>query len=141
MGIFHLGNRRGGAPWIVCFWRLARRSVWRAGFCQSRDGWEGVLSQIEIQDLRYRYPDGTEALKRLNAHVVEGECVGIVGPNGAGKITLLLVLAGFLKPTGSSVQVEGLSLDGQNVRQIRQWTGFYFITPTTSFSCPRCEKT
>lgn len=37
-----------------------------------------------------------------------GEVVGVVGPNGGGKSTLLLLLAGLLRPTGGTVLVEGV---------------------------------
>jgi len=62
---------------------------------------------IEVQNLVYRYPDGTPALRGLSLRVERGESVCLAGPNGAGKSTLLLALAGLLRGEGT-VRVGGL---------------------------------
>ena len=51
---------------------------------------------IEIKNLNYTYPDGNRALEGINLEVRKGECLGIIGPNAAGKTTLLLHLNGLL---------------------------------------------
>lgn len=62
--------------------------------------------QIEITDLSFSY-DSTKVLERVNLRVMEGEFIGIMGPNGGGKTTLLKLLMGFLKPTCGRVAVTG----------------------------------
>jgi ABC-2 type transport system ATP-binding protein len=47
-------------------------------------------------------------LSGLNLKVTEGEMVGIVGPNGGGKSTLLFLMAGILRPTEGRVLVSGI---------------------------------
>ena len=62
----------------------------------------------EIEDLTFRYPDGTPALRGLSLRVERGESVCLAGPNGAGKSTLLLILAGLLQGRGQgTVRVDG----------------------------------
>lgn len=47
-------------------------------------------------------------LSDLNLEISRGELVGVVGPNGGGKSTLLLLMAGLLRPTVGSVRVCGI---------------------------------
>lgn len=62
---------------------------------------------IDVEDLAYRYPDGTLALQGLSIHIESGDSVCLAGPNGAGKSTLLMVLAGLLR-AGGLVRVGGI---------------------------------
>jgi len=51
---------------------------------------------------------GRSVLSHLNLRVSKGELVAVVGPNGGGKSTLLLLLAGLLRPTSGTVRVCGI---------------------------------
>lgn len=62
--------------------------------------------QIEIDDLFFSY-DAVKILERVNLRVKKGEFIGIMGPNGGGKTTLLRLLMGFLIPASGTVKVNG----------------------------------
>lgn len=47
------------------------------------------------------------ALKNITASVPKGKIIGVVGPDGAGKTTLMRLVAGLLKPGEGSVTIEG----------------------------------
>jgi teichoic acid transport system ATP-binding protein len=47
------------------------------------------------------------ALHNLSFDVKKGECVGIIGTNGAGKSTILKIITGVLNPTEGSVDIDG----------------------------------
>ena len=49
-----------------------------------------------------------------------GAKIGVVGPNGMGKSTLLNVLAGIVKPTAGAVKVEGRALASLSRRETAQ---------------------
>ena len=61
---------------------------------------------IETRDLTKVY-NGLVAVDRLNLRVYEGEVYGLLGPNGSGKTTTILMLLGLTEPTSGSVRVVG----------------------------------
>jgi ABC-2 type transport system ATP-binding protein len=64
-------------------------------------------SVIETWDLTKRYGD-LVAVDGLNLTVEQGEVFGVLGPNGSGKTTTILMLLGLTEPSEGTVQVLGL---------------------------------
>jgi len=98
---------------------------------------------IQINNLKYRYHDGTEALRGISFTIGEGECVALLGPNGSGKSTLLLHLNGILpeKPAADgSVTVLGLPLATTPLEIVRQKVGLLFQDPDDQLFCPTVEE-
>jgi len=69
--------------------------------------------ELRLRDVTYRY-DGADddALTQISLSIKYGEIVGICGPTGGGKTTLVDLLTGFLEPTSGTVLVDGVSLEG-----------------------------
>ncbi|WP_408958628.1 ATP-binding cassette domain-containing protein [Natrinema sp. 74] len=63
---------------------------------------------IEARNVAVTYADGTEAVRGVDLLVDEGEFFGFLGPNGAGKTTVIKTLVTLLRPTGGSVEVNGI---------------------------------
>jgi ABC-2 type transport system ATP-binding protein len=64
---------------------------------------------IRLQGLMKRFPGQEKpAVASLDCEIHQGSVTGLVGPDGAGKTTLMRMLAGLLKPTEGSAQVIGL---------------------------------
>src|ERR1700758_2080657 len=55
---------------------------------------------------------GFYALDGLSFHVVSGEILGLVGPNGSGKTTAINVISGLYAPDGGEVVFDGGSIGG-----------------------------
>jgi branched-chain amino acid transport system ATP-binding protein len=55
---------------------------------------------------------GFHALDGLSFHVVPGEILGLVGPNGSGKTTAINVISGLYAPDGGEVTFDGESIGG-----------------------------
>ncbi len=63
---------------------------------------------VEIQDLTKLFsPQQPPALDKINVSISKGKIIGLVGPDGAGKTTLIRLMAGLLKPTHGHITVEG----------------------------------
>lgn len=61
---------------------------------------------IQVQDVSFRYTT-PPVLEHINLVVEKSEFLGLVGPNGGGKSTLLKLILGLLKPTSGGVTVLG----------------------------------
>ncbi len=53
-------------------------------------------------------------LRGVDLDVAAGEKVSVVGPSGAGKTSLMMIIAGLEQPTSGSVQVAGVQLEGRD---------------------------
>lgn len=53
---------------------------------------------LDIQDISFAYPDGTQVCEQLSFSVEEGEIGCLLGPSGCGKTTMLRLIAGFERP-------------------------------------------
>ncbi len=61
---------------------------------------------LDLQGVNVRFGNVT-ALGDINLPIREGEFVAVVGPSGCGKSTLMHVIAGFTKPTGGRILLNG----------------------------------
>lgn len=62
---------------------------------------------IELKDVSFSYDIGPPVLEHVSLDVEEGEFMGLVGPNGGGKSTLLKLVLGLLRPGSGEVRVAG----------------------------------
>lgn len=91
---------------------------------------------VEVKDLYFSYPDGTEALKSISLRILHGESVGITGANGAGKTTLLLNLNGHLLPTKGEISIGDIPLNKKTRHEIRKKVGLVFQRPDDQLFMP-----
>jgi ABC-type multidrug transport system fused ATPase/permease subunit len=86
-----------------------------------------TLGAIELRDVTYRYPSNTEpALRDISLRIEPGQTVGLVGPSGGGKSTLVQVLLGLIEPSSGAVSVGGVPLQ-TIARSI--WTSLVSLVP------------
>ena len=75
-------------------------------------------SVVRVRGLQYRYPNGVTALDSVDFDLAEGEQVAILGPNGSGKTTFVLCVAGLLQGFEGSVDICGERFRHESRRQI-----------------------
>lgn len=95
----------------------------------------GLQDKITTEGLSHVYDQGLPTEKRaiseIGLHIHPGEFLGLIGPTGSGKTTLVQHLNGLLQPTGGRVLVDGIDLRGKGVdlQQVRQKVGLAFQFP------------
>lgn len=84
------------------------------------------MSDISIQAVTKRFPNGFEALKGINVEIKPGSFTVILGPSGAGKSTLLRLMNGLETPTSGSLRIGGEVVNGKQLRRIRSKVAMVF---------------
>ena len=69
----------------------------------------GMDTMIAVQNLTKKYGQLT-AVDDVSFEVKQGEIVGLLGHNGAGKTTVMKVMTGFLEPTAGTISVGGVDV-------------------------------
>ncbi len=85
--------------------------------------------EIEFRDVHFGYKEGVEVLHGLDIHVQPGEHVAFVGPTGAGKTTVISLLARFYDVTGGAVLVDGHDVREVTMRSLRSQMGIVLQDP------------
>ena len=71
-------------------------------------------SSIEFRGVDFAYPPGDVlALRKIDLRIRRGEFIGICGPTGGGKSTLVDLMSGLLEPTTGSLLIDGEELRGR----------------------------
>lgn len=60
---------------------------------------------MQLKNLSFCFPDGPILINDLTAEIFKGDRIGIIGPNGRGKTTLLNLIANELKPIEGSIEL------------------------------------
>lgn len=94
---------------------------------------------IDVRNLTFCYPDGTEALRGISFELHRSETVAIFGANGSGKTTFLIHLVGLLRGEGS-VTVCGMNVNRSNLSAVRQRVGILFQDSDDQIFMPTIEE-
>jgi energy-coupling factor transport system ATP-binding protein len=83
-------------------------------------------SVVEINNVRFSYPSGVEALRGVSLTIGAGERIALLGRNGAGKSTLLRHTNGLLQPSAGQVLVKGVDTRTTTVARCARHVGIVF---------------
>jgi cobalt/nickel transport system ATP-binding protein len=95
-----------------------------------------AVPSLDVENLAFAYPDGTQALFGVDMRIGQGERVALLGPNGAGKTTLVLHLNGVHATQAGSIRVGGLPVVKEHFKEIRRRVGIVFQDPDDQLFMP-----
>lgn len=76
---------------------------------------------IELQNISFSYGDD-KVLNNLSLEVHKGDYLGVIGPNGGGKTTLIKIMLGLLPAQGE------IRLFGKDIRQFKEWSKIGYVS-------------
>jgi ATP-binding cassette subfamily B protein len=83
-----------------------------------------LRGEVELRDVTFKYQGTTRAaVERISLHVMPGETVALVGATGAGKSTLVKLVARFYDATEGTVLVDGVDIRDYDLSALRQRLG------------------
>ena len=77
---------------------------------------------IEVKNVTKKYGN-FYAVRNINFEIKDGEIVGFLGRNGAGKSTTMNMITGFIEPTEGDIIVNGYNID-QNPKKVKKQIGY-----------------
>ncbi len=95
---------------------------------------------VVFEKVKFAYGDGPLILKGIDLTIRRGDRLAILGPNAAGKSTLVKHAIGLLKPTSGRVLVEGKDTRQVSVAQVARILGYVFQSPTHMLFAPTVRE-
>jgi len=79
---------------------------------------------IKFKNIDFDYSNGTKILDNLSIAINKNQLTGIIGSTGVGKTTLIDLLLGFYQPRKGTIEIDGESINLQNIRLLRNIAGY-----------------
>jgi ABC-type multidrug transport system fused ATPase/permease subunit len=85
----------------------------------------GRIESIALRDIDFRYPGGGDyAIHKLNLVIEKNTTVGLVGPTGSGKTTVVDIILGLLRPLAGELAVNNVGVTADQVRRWQKHIGY-----------------
>lgn len=97
---------------------------------ENAEGLGAIVGGVRFEDVQFHYSDDpTLVLNQINLNVDAGQTVALVGETGAGKTTIVKLLARFYDPTSGCVRVDGVDLRTVTQASLRRQMGMVLQDP------------
>ena len=91
---------------------------------------DDVREGIELKDVNFYYKD-KQVLFKVNIAIPKNKAIGIVGPSGAGKTTLVNIITGLIVPKSGIISIDGTSYRDIDMLRFRDKIGYVTQEPVT----------
>src|SRR5699024_5281624 len=81
---------------------------------------------ISLKNINFSY-GSKRILKDVHLEIPRGSFLGLVGPNGGGKTTLIKIILGSLQPERGSIKILG-----EPIKRFKQWNKIGFVSQTAN---------
>lgn len=88
----------------------------------------GIKGNIELRNITYSYGD-TPIFENLNMTIPAGQKIGIIGPSGGGKSTILKLIPLFIEPDSGSVLIDNIDTQTVSLKSLRRNISWVAQTP------------
>ena len=82
-----------------------------------------IRGHVSFDHVNFSYEPGNPILKDVNFTITPGTSVAIVGPTGAGKTTIVILLTRFYNPDEGKILIDGLDIQDLQIKSIRKQVG------------------
>ncbi len=90
---------------------------------------EPVRGQVEFENVTFAYDGVRQVLRGVSFDVAPGELIGLVGPSGGGKTTIVNLIARFYDVTGGAIRIDGVDLRRLETGHYRRQIGMVLQDP------------
>ena len=93
---------------------------------------KNVMTDLRFDNIFYTYPGiGTPALDGISLDVGLGKRIALIGRNGGGKSTLMMIAGGLIRPNRGKLLIDGspVEYDKKKIHRLRERVGIVFQNP------------
>ncbi len=91
------------------------------------------MELISVKNVSFSYNDDVKAIDDISFDIRKGDYVTMIGHNGSGKSTMAKLIAGLLPVKEGSITIEGIQVNEENIKGIRERLGIVFQNPDNQF--------
>jgi ABC-type multidrug transport system fused ATPase/permease subunit len=91
-----------------------------------------VRGEIEFEHVAFAYDETSPVLRDVSFTVTPGQMIGVVGPTGSGKSTIMSLIPRFYDPSAGCVKVDGTDVRDYHLQALRDQIG-YVLQETVLF--------
>jgi len=93
---------------------------------------KSLKGDIVFDKVAFAYNSESPVLREVTFHIQPGQMVGVVGPTGGGKSTIVSLIPRFYDPTAGSIQIDGVDIRDYKLQGLRNNIG-YVLQETVLF--------